>query len=226
MNNKFTSTKAIVLDRRNYEEFDKIIEFITPLGRVGAIARGARKEKSKLAGGIQLFAVNDVTFLQGKGSLKVLTSSRIDTYFENIIKDYDHMQIAYNFIELVYRNSDTTDSEQWFSLLEESLSSLNDFKINTKIIETWFYLRFSELLGYGLSLHYDDKGNKILPDKNYEYNIGEKSLALNPKGGITTNHIKLLRVLEANSIATTCRIDGVNNIIDQCLNVTRAHAAI
>lgn len=28
-----------------------------------------------------------------------------------------------------------------------------------------------------------------------------KKLALNPKGGITTNHIKLLRVLEANSIA-------------------------
>ena len=226
MNNKFTSTKAIVLDRKNYEEADKIIEFITPLGRVGIIARGARKAKSKLAGGIQLFAVNDVTYLQGRGGLKILTSSRINLFFENIIKDYDRMNLGYDFIKLVYRNSDSTDSEQWFNILEESLASLNDFSIDKRLIETWFYLRFSELIGYGLSLHYDNDGNKILPNENYQYNISEKGLSLSAKGAVTTNHIKLLRVLEANSIAVASRISGVDKIIDQCIEITRAHAAI
>lgn len=222
--NKFISTKAIVLNRQNYKEADKILQLITPMGRISAIAKGARREKSKLAGGIQLFAVNDVTFLQGRSEMFTLTSSRLEIFYENIIKNYDRMQLGYEMIKIVYNNSGSIDSEQWFYILKESLANLNNLDIDPRLVETWFYLRFSELLGYEMGLHYDTEGKKIIEDKTYSYNISEKGLTLSSKGEIEANHIKLMRILMAHPIAVAGQISGVNKIINECLMIARAHA--
>lgn len=48
-------TQAIILRRTNYGESDRILGLITPHGKLSVLARGARKEKSRLAGGIELF---------------------------------------------------------------------------------------------------------------------------------------------------------------------------
>ena len=42
-------TLAYVIRRTNYGEADRIINLITPEGKISAIAKGVRKEKSKLA---------------------------------------------------------------------------------------------------------------------------------------------------------------------------------
>ena len=70
-------TQAIVLRRTNFGEADRILTLLTPLGQRGAMARGVRREKSKLAGGIELFGVSDVVLQQGKGDLATLTSARL-----------------------------------------------------------------------------------------------------------------------------------------------------
>lgn len=44
-------TLAYVMRRTNYGEADRILNLITPEGKMSAIAKGVRKEKSKLAGG-------------------------------------------------------------------------------------------------------------------------------------------------------------------------------
>ena len=48
-------TKSIVLRRTNYGESDRILNLLTENGVISVIAHGVRKEKSKLAGGIELF---------------------------------------------------------------------------------------------------------------------------------------------------------------------------
>lgn len=68
---KTTRTRAIVLRRTNYGEADRILQLITPEGRQSVMARGVRREKSKLAGGIELFAVSDVVLGEGKGCFPV-----------------------------------------------------------------------------------------------------------------------------------------------------------
>ena len=60
VNSKDLRTKAIVLRRTDYGEADRILQLLTPSGKRSVIARGVRKEKSKLAGGIELFSVSDV----------------------------------------------------------------------------------------------------------------------------------------------------------------------
>ena len=53
-------THAIVLRRTNYGESDRILSLLTPEGKIAVLARGVRKEKSRLAGGIELFSTDDV----------------------------------------------------------------------------------------------------------------------------------------------------------------------
>ena len=48
-------TEAIILRRTNYGEADRVISLITPdRGKISGIAKGVRKPKSKLAGGLEL----------------------------------------------------------------------------------------------------------------------------------------------------------------------------
>ena len=56
---KTSRSRAIVLRRTNFGEADRIVDLLTPSGRVSVMARGVRREKSKLAGGIELFALCD-----------------------------------------------------------------------------------------------------------------------------------------------------------------------
>ena len=57
---KSETTEAIVLRRTNYGEADRIIQFSTPLGHRSAMARGVRKSRSKLAGGVELLSLSQV----------------------------------------------------------------------------------------------------------------------------------------------------------------------
>lgn len=62
-------TQAIVLRRTNYGEADRILQLLTPLGKMSVMARGVRREKSRLAGGIELFGVSDIVVTTGKGEI-------------------------------------------------------------------------------------------------------------------------------------------------------------
>ena len=74
------TTPAIVLRRTNYGEADRILTILTPEhGQQAVIARSVRKEKSKLAGGIELFAVCELGLVRSSTNtdgMWTLTSSR------------------------------------------------------------------------------------------------------------------------------------------------------
>ena len=52
------------------------------------MARGSRKQKSKLASGIEPFALNEVVFLEGKTDLYTLSSSRMVDFYRYILQDF------------------------------------------------------------------------------------------------------------------------------------------
>ena len=58
-------TSGYVVGRTNYSEADRILRIITPVGKVSAIAKGVRKPKSKLAGGIELLTLSDLVIHRG-----------------------------------------------------------------------------------------------------------------------------------------------------------------
>ena len=93
--------RAIVLRRTNYGEADRILQLLTPKGKRSVMAKGVRRERSKLAGGIELFALCDVVLRLGRGNLALLTSSRLVAFYRHILEDYDRMQFAYTSMKLI-----------------------------------------------------------------------------------------------------------------------------
>ncbi len=223
---KTERTRGIVLRRTNYREADRVVQFLTPLGRRSVMARGVRREKSKLAGGIELFAVSDIVIGQGKGELGVLTSARLVHFYREIISDYDRMQFGYEVLKLVARASELVDESEWYDILAETLAALNVPSVDLRLIKTWFYLRYADMLGYALGLQYDIEGTRLKADTRYRYDIAEKGFSPSVQGEITADHIKLLRLIATKPLQALVQIGGIDDVLDTCLGLVRAHAAI
>lgn len=202
------------------------MQLLTPYGKRNVIAKGVRGEKSKLAGGIELFSICDVVLGEGKGELGILTSSRLAKFYSHIMEDYDRMQFAYLAVKLASSASDMIDGSDWYDILAETLAGLDTKTIPLELIQTWFYLRYSAILGYELSLWQDIDGEKLLSDAKYIYDWGERGLRQAENGGLDCQHIKLLRLIATKPLKLLVQIGGVDEILPECLLVAREHAAI
>lgn len=223
---KTEQTRGIVLRRTNYGEADRIIQYLTLLGRRSVIAKGVRKEKSRLAGGIELFSLSDIVIGSGRGELGLLTSARMVKFYSNILEDYDRLEFGYEAIKQVARASEIVDEPEWFSVLLEVIQALDVKSIDLRLIETWFYLRYSQLLGHELGLQYDVDGNKLESGTSYRYNLNEKGFEPSERGDIATDHLKLLRLVASKSIQTIVQVGGVSGIMGVCRDAARQHASI
>lgn len=214
-------TKAIVLRRTNYGEADRILQLITPQnGKLSVMAKGVRREKSKLAGGVELLSVSDVSLVSGKGDMWTLTGARMDTFFTHILADYDRMQFAYEVIHRVSRAAEQVDDEAFYDLLHITLESLNDLKIHIDITVTWFWLQLAILEGQGLNLATDAHGMKLVEDANYMFDVESMTFVFSENGEFTTEHIKLMRLLSAQTPVVVSRVNTAVMLCDRCRSLS------
>lgn len=211
------STPAIILRRTNYGEADRIVNILTPAhGKISAIAKGVRKPKSKLAGGLELFAICELTIMQGRGELGLITSARLKQFFGDILKDYDRMQFAYEAIKLVNRAAETVSEPEFYQLLAEVLAWLGDIKTDWRLAELCFRLRLTSILGRGLNLLTDAAGQKLQADQTYNYDFADNAFYADPRGRFTADHIKLLRLASIKNPAILQQVSGLEKVIDDC----------
>lgn len=209
-------TKAIVLRRTNYGEADRILQLLTPEhGKISVMAKGVRREKSKLAGAVELFAVSDITVVPGKGEIWTLTGAKMDTFFARILSDYERMQFAYEAIKQVSRSAEQVIDPAYFTLLQTTLASLDDSEISYDITVSWFWLQLAILEGQGLNLATDVNGMKLVEDKNYSFDPDSMSFFFLENGDFTTEHIKLLRLLSAQSPVVVSKVKGITPLLAQ-----------
>ncbi len=213
--------EAIVLRRTNYGEADRILNLLTPEGKLSVIAKGVRRPKSKLAGGLELFAVCDLTVMRGKGELGLVTSARMQQFYGNILHDYDRMQLGYDVIKRVNRATETVAEPEFYSLLRQSLENLNDATISTGLIELWFILQLDILLGHGLNLATDREGHKLQQDHFYNYDYADNAFYDHPSAQVSGGHIKLLRLASAKSPKIIHQVSGIQELLPTCLDVVR-----
>ena len=207
-------TKAIVLRRTNYGEADRILQLLTPeYGKIAVMAKGVRREKSKLAGGIELFAVSDVSLVSGKSTIWTLTGARLDTFFAHIMTDYERMQFAYEVIKQLSRVTEQVSDPAFYELLETALASLNDPGIALDITVTWFWLQLAILQGQGLNLSTDVNGMKLVEDKSYSFDSEAMTFIFSEQGEFTTDHIKLLRILSAQKPEVVTKVKDISTLL-------------
>lgn len=219
-------TTAIVLKRTNYGEADRIVQLITPLGRRNVMARGVRREKSKLAGGIELLSESDVVIRGGKGKLDVLVSARMKKQYHDILNDYDRMMFAYEMLRIVTLGSDNVDEADWYELTAQTLEALSQMSLPLSLVKAWFYINFAKLSGYELSLWRDADGKIIDQTSNYSYDVSERGLRSTAQGSLGAEHIKILRLLSSKSLTVMAKVGGMQEYLAEVSLVAHSHAAV
>jgi DNA repair protein RecO (recombination protein O) len=220
-------TDAIVLKRTNYGEADRILQVITPRnGKMSIMARSVRREKSRLAGAIELFTVCDMVLHIGSGEIATLTGAKMKKFYENIILDYDRLQFGYTAIKDISRASQTIDEPEFYELLNDTFKALNNQAVNLKITETWFFLKLAKYLGNELNLATDSSGMKLVEDASYDFDIANEVFRFSENGEYHSEHIKLLRVISNNNPEVISKVSGVSGIIDDCLRLAQIVAKI
>ncbi len=210
------STKAIILRRVNYSEADRVITFLTPSnGKIAVIAKGVRKEKSRLAGGIELFSESDITIVDGKGSLGILASARLKTYFKNIVTDYPRVTAGYQVIKYVNDLSEDNAGSEFYGLLLDSLEVLDNLDITVELIEAWYRLNILKIMGSEPDLVTDSDNKKLSVDQTYSFNSREGTFNTDKKGSINSSHIKTWRLLLTNGPGKVSKVKGANEAIEQ-----------
>jgi len=185
-------TTGMVLRRINYGEADRIITYITPdMGKISLIAKGTRKPKSKLAGSIELFGESQLTFIVGNGDIGNLISARLTQNYGNIVKDLPRTNIAYLILQLINKNLEFTSGGEFYNLVKESFSSLNDVTIDLRIVKIWFGLNFLAIMGHRPELEVKPLSEDA---NNYDFNIETMEFIGNKNGEYTRNDIKFLRL--------------------------------
>lgn len=190
-----TVTTGIVLSRTNFQEADRIITILTPdYGKIRLMAKGVRRERSKLAGGIELFSVSDVTFLPGRKEIGTLISSRLITHYGNIVNDIDRTMLGYELLKRTNRVTEDAAGEEYFNLLKSALTGLDDDALSKELVELWFTMQLLKITGHSPKLRKDSNDNDLEIDKNYLFSYEEMAFRTTPGGPFKANHIKLLRL--------------------------------
>lgn len=226
---KQTVARATVLSRTNFQEADRILTLLTPHhGKLRVLAKGVRKSKSKMAGGIELFSVSEIGYIQGKGELGTLTSSRLIKHYENIVHDVQRTMLGYDLIKLVNRTTEDEPEPAYFELLINAFEALDDKTLSLELVRLWFYAQLLRIAGHTPNFNSDADKNKLQESDKYNFDYDDMMFRVHAAGTFGSGHIKLLRLVMADTKPRVLtKIQGVEDILPTNLRlietVLKAH---
>lgn len=208
-------TEAIVLRRTDYGETDRIIDILTPSGKYGVMAKGVRKERSRLAGGIELFCLTNLTlhFKEGRGdSLAVLTSAKLVRAYRKILADYEVLEFASRAMREVSRAAE--GSPEYFSCLKQVLEGLDE-GIELPLVKVWFFVNLKRIMGEELNLYYDLSGERLSSKKRYNWDEYERAMVEAENGEIGAGEITFLRLAATHPLKFMLRVKGRGGLVER-----------
>ena len=214
-------TLALVLRRTNFGEADRILNLLTPEGKVSAIARGVRKEKSKLASNIEMFCLTDLSVHKGKGDLAVVTSAKLLKFYSNIITDLEKLELASLILKKANTITDDVVSQELFEAVKQSFEALNN-NVNKTLVEAWFWFNFAKIKGEEINLYRDTNDHKLVEDEKYTWDVMDAALSVQPGGEIGANEIKLMRLMLTSNLELVSRVRGVESSLPAILYIAKA----
>jgi len=173
-------TQAIVFKKNDINESDRIFSvFTADFGKIDIFAKAIRKPTSKLRGGIDIFFLSEIEFIQGKNK-KTLTDVVAIEKFKNIYKNLEKFKIANAIVEILYDliKGEEKD-EDLFIFLRNIFAELNSCSpIPPRCLLLYYYFLWNILsfLGY----HSEVKKCANCQSKLFPYNI----YFSNKEGGI------------------------------------------
>ena len=86
-------TKGIIIAENNMSDYDKMVTILTPNGKIGCAAKGARRPKSSLMAATQFLCFGDYMIYEGASSYN-LNSCEVIEVFYNLRTDLDKLNAA------------------------------------------------------------------------------------------------------------------------------------
>jgi DNA repair protein RecO (recombination protein O) len=128
MAGKTLKTEAVVLRSIRYGEADRILHLYSKThGRIGAIAKGARKPRSRFGGRLEPFFRLDLVLHQGRGELLTVTGVATVDGFSSLRARGASLDAAARACDAVLRLLDSPEPNQpAYNLLCRYLSLLDD----------------------------------------------------------------------------------------------------
>lgn len=169
MRERLYRVEAIVLKRTDHGEADRLLTLFTPdLGKMRAIAKGARKPASRKSGHVELFARTHLLVAKGK-QLDIVTQADTLDAFLPLRENLERIGYAYYLAELVDRFSEEgTENRAIFDLLLRALAALGDATTDPDLLARFFELRLLQYVGYRPQLfNCVHCGKAIAPVENY-----------------------------------------------------------
>ena len=140
--------KGIVISENNMNDFDKMITILTPNGKIGCSAKGARRTKSLLLAGTQFLCFGDFLLYKGNDIYSVNSCEPIEIFY-NIRNDLDKLMIAAEITKII--NDVTTENQNTYNILKlylNTLYTLSEKEKDPNLIISIFKLRLLKILGF------------------------------------------------------------------------------
>ncbi len=206
---KQLATEALVLGRIDFGESGRILTLLTSnYGKISAIAKGVRKPKSRLAGGVELFSVSDIVFIDGKSEIRTLVSAQLKTNFAGISQDLNRSQVAYDILKFTNLYTESVCEDSYFTLVNHALEALNYKTIEPAVVWSWFGVRILGISGHDINLVTDAEGGTLDPTDYFNYDYQNMAFSASKSGIYASSHIKLLRLCQRAGIKAIAGVKG------------------
>lgn len=143
-------TQAIILSYEDYKEVDRIITvYARDLGKLKAIARGARKIKAKLSGHLEIFNLCELQLVFKRSRIGLIISAINIKNYQKIKSDVKKLAAAFAVAELIDKTTTGEEKdEKIFNLIAATLDLLEISEKNHTSIYYFFVFNLMDYLGY------------------------------------------------------------------------------
>ena len=146
--------EGIVLRSIDYGESNKILTIYSRnMGKIGAVARGAKKPNSRLASVSQLFTYGTFLCSIGNSGLGTIQQAEIIDTFRSIRQDLFLTAYSSYIVELLDKGTEERANNPFlFELLYQTLHNLDE-GYDPLIIKNIFEMKMLNVLGFRPTLH-------------------------------------------------------------------------
>ncbi|HEY3874562.1 MAG TPA: DNA repair protein RecO [Candidatus Kapabacteria bacterium] len=155
-------TDSIVLRGRKQGDTSKLATLYTrEFGKIDVIAKGAREQKSKFGGALEMFARGYAVIYKKEraDALHLLSDAGLHDPHLGILRSLERIETATTIVELILRSMHDEEANQpLFDLLSQTFEAISTWDdADARAVQFQFYLRFARLMGFELDLNADQR---------------------------------------------------------------------
>lgn len=140
---------GIILSENNLGDFDKMLTMLTPgAGKISCVAKGARRPKSALLAGTQIFCFGEYLMYKGTNTYHINSVEPIEIFY-NIRTDLEKLKYAVHINKII--QDVTHENQNCYNILQLLLNTLYTISETDKdldLVLTVFKLRLLSIIGF------------------------------------------------------------------------------